>query len=173
MVRAAHGDAYIGWQLPAGEPVVTNHGGDWFRVRREGFGYTLQTERSAFDADVRLGMAGTRPVVTGLVLLAEGGNEITSTDLKALSLPSIIESLFRGVEDVVDLPKIAERPRGPGAPTITEHQLRNFAKTYRVAAKAHPRAPTRRTAELTGMSEPSVRRWRARAEDAGYLAEGD
>jgi hypothetical protein len=137
---------------------------------------------------VRLGMVEGRLVVTGLFIGAVGNEnrvvsavederEITSRDLRAVSIPDITETIAREARGnlifrtlFVETAHPYRRPRRrPGPRGYGREHFRHVAVRYRAALRNSPRSPIATLAAELSADPSTVRRWLGRARDMGFL----
>lgn len=160
---------------------------DTKRVRRAVTGLADDRWASVKFADedlpeiaVRVGLAGGRVAITGLIIGAFGESEIDARALRDIRLGEVLEE-FLGNEDIfdvgiretlielTDVPDY-ELPEGRPSGGYTDEHYRWVAAQYRRAVVRDPHHPMSLLTEvIPGRSEATIRRWVQRARDKGFL----
>ena len=169
--------------LPDSRPSEEEFDGEsWTWVRGGGLEQPLYA-RIGWSAD-------GRPVITGLLLGAGGGAEITSSTLRSVRVGALLEQLFAGFT-LDSFPKygdlddelewaLMQQTYVAGAPKLPDDSraaargagnelLADFARRYSEEIVRNPRRAMTTTAEAFHISRATANRWAERCRDIGLL----
>lgn len=146
---------------------------DWLRREKEPWVVRWADEEIPVDVSMRLGLAeGRRLVCTGLLIEAREGTELSSREVRRVSLGTVLAD-FRDQYDWGPKERApAVIPARQGAPPLDDQFLHEVVRRWQERRDMGRRAPIKDLARHYGKTEATIHRWLQRARDKGFLKEG-